>query len=615
MPSSTPSFSPAGRRTLRFCLLAIVMTIVIPTLLTGCSEAPPDEYREIYRHSEDEAPSSLDPAQAATVYSNMVVVNVFDTLYRYKYLARPYALTPNLALDLPEPSNDGLTYTIRIRPGVEFADDPAFPDGIGREVTVHDLIYSIQRHFDPNVRSQGAWLWSGRIRGLDAWGDNGANYAEPIEGLKAIDDHTLEIHLTAPYPQLAYTLATGFSALVPREAVEHYGREFAVKPVGSGPFRLTSFNSALASFERNPKFDRGPLNLTAEGYSAELHGELGLEALDGQHYPFIDGLEIHFIDENAARWNSFISGEVHNVMVPNEQIDVVLTRREPMQLTEDLAERFHKHSAQEAGFVYAGFNMADERFGHHPDPEQDAANRALRCAIRDAFDWPARNETFYFGLGQIFPGVIVPLVPEFDAALPTRSIERNVAAANQALDEFGWRDRLPTLSYGMPSSVQQRQMFEQFRAQLQDIGFATDQFVPESFATFGDFSRAIKTRQLDLFFLGWTLDYPDAQNTLQLFYGPNGTPGSNNFNYNNPEFDALYDQTLNMQPGPERTALYQQMNRIVIDDCVAISGLSRTRIHLWDKQVRMLPDREILGGFFMRFVDLAEDPAEAELSD
>lgn len=584
-------------------------------LLAACSEPPSDDNRDVYRHSEDEAPASLDPAQASTVYSNMVVVNVFDTLYRYKYLARPYELAPNLAAGFPDVSDDGLTYTFRIRSGVEFTDDPAFPDGNGREVTAHDLVYSIQRHFDPGVRSQGAWLWSGRIVGLDEWGQNGADYAAPIEGLKALDDHTLQIQLTAPYPQLVYTLAAGFSALVPKEAVEFYGREFSVKPVGSGPFKLTSFNSALATFDRNPKFDRGVLNLADEGYRDDLHGTYGLQALDGQAYPFVDGLEIHFIDENASRWNSFISGEVHNVMVPNEQIDRVLTSKDPIELNDDMAERFHKHSGIEAGFVYGGFNMADERFGHHPDPDQDAANRALRCAIRDAFDWQARNETFYFGLGNVFPGVIVPLVPEFDADLSRRSVQHNLQSANQALDEYGWRDQLPSMSYGMPSSVQQRQMFEQFRAQVQEIGFSTDQFSPESFATFGDFSRAIKNRELDLFFLGWSLDYPDAQNTLQLFYGPNETPGSNNFNYNNPAFDALYEQTLTLQPGQQRTALYRQMNQLVIDDCVVISGLSRTRVHLWDKQVRMLPDREILGGFFMRFVDIGNESETAAMSN
>ena len=569
-----------------------------PTEVTGSAGS-------VYRHSIDGAPSTLDPAQAATIYSSVVVVNVFDTLYRYKYLARPYELAPNLATGLPEVSDDGLVYTIRIRPGAHFTDDPAFPGGRGREVTVHDLIYSLKRHFDPQQRSRGAWLWAGRIEGLDAWGERGARYDEAVEGLEALDDYTLQITLTEPYPQLIYTLATEFSALVPREAVEHYGREFGVKPVGSGPYRLVSFDNTLARLERNPEFTREPLDLAAEGFDVVLHDELGLEHLDGRDYPFTERLEIHFIAENAARWNAFSSGEVDNVMVPNEHVDSVLAGRRPIEFAPGIKARYHGHAGIEAGFVYAGFNMADERFGHHPDPQRDAANRALRCAIRSAFDWQARNRTFYYGIGRIFPGVIPPVVPEYDPDRSRESVEHDLEAARALLQEFGWTpETLPALTYGTPSGVQQRQMYAQLRARLVELGFPQDKIGVETFATFGDFSRAMKNRRLDLFFLGWTLDYPDAQNTLQLFYGPHAAPGSNNFNYRNPEFDALYEQTTTMQPGPERTALYRRMNSMVIDDCVTISGLSRTRIHLWDKNVAMLPDREILGGFFMRFVDV-----------
>lgn len=584
--------------------------LITACLIASCSPGDgPGDGRKVYRHGEDGAPASLDPAQAATIYSNMVVVNLFDTLYRYKYLARPYQVTPNLATGMPEVSDDGLTYTIRIHPGVRFADDPAFADGRGREITIDDVIYSMKRHFDPDERSQGAWLWQDRIRGLDAWGDNGADYNAAVEGLEAVDDYTLRIHLTEPYPQLVFTLTTGFSAVVPREAVEHYGREFAVRPVGSGPFRLVSFDSTRVVMDRNPHFDRGALDLAAEGFDPAVHGEFGLEALDGRTYPFIDRLEIHFIQETAARWNSFARGnEVHNVMVPNEQVDSVLASRDPIEFRADIRERYHGYHGPEAGLVYAGFNMADERFGHHPDAERDARNRALRCAMRDAFDWEARNRTFYFGLGQVFPGVIPPAVPEFDPDAPQDSVIRDIDGARERLAEAGWiTDNLPELSYGMPTGVQQRQMFEQFRSQMQELGFGSDGIRLETFATFGDFSRAMKNRELDLFFLGWSLDYPDAENTLQLFYGPNETPGSNNFNYNNPEYDALYEQAATMLPGPERTRIYREMNRILIDDCVVISGLSRTRIHLWQKNARMVPDREILNGYFMRFVDVVDD--------
>lgn len=590
-----------------------VVAALVTMTLSGCGQSDdgPAEAGSVYRHSIDGAPNTLDPAQAATIYSNVVVVNVFDTLYRYQYLARPYELAPNLATGFPEVSDDGLSYTFTIRPDARFVDDPAFPDGAGRPVSVHDLIYSLKRHFDPAQRSQGAWLWSGRIRGLDAWGENGADYAQPVEGLQAIDDHTLRITLTEAYPQLVYTLATGFSALVPREAVDHYGREFGVKPVGSGPYRLVSFDNTLARLERNPNFNREPLDLAAEGFDMAAHGDLGLARLDGRSYPFTDRLEIHFIEENAARWSAFSSGEVDNVMVPNEQVGSVLSKRDPIEFQPGIGARYHGYAGLEAGFVFAGFNMADQRLGHHPDPQRDAANRALRCAIRNAFDWQARNDTFYYGIGRIFPGVIPPVVPEFDSERSRESVRHDLEKGQALLAEHGWSaDNLPELTYGLVSGVQQRQMYAQLRAQMVELGYPMDKIGVDTFATFGDFSRALKNRRLDLIFLGWTLDYPDAQNTLQLFYGPFETPGSNNFNYRNPEFDALYEQTATMQPGPERTELYRRMNGIVIDDCVAIAGLSRTRIHLWNKNIIMLPDSEILGGFFMRFVDVDRQNSE-----
>jgi ABC-type transport system substrate-binding protein len=78
----------------------------------------------------DGAPSSIDPVQARNVYVNTITLNAYDTLYSFKYLARPYEVKPNLAVDLPEISDDGLTYTIRIKRGVYFTDDPAFEGGI-----------------------------------------------------------------------------------------------------------------------------------------------------------------------------------------------------------------------------------------------------------------------------------------------------------------------------------------------------------------------------------------------------------------------------------------------------------------------------------------------------
>jgi len=589
--------------------LALVLALVLCACDAGREGLPEDDERgvsgyAVYRHSMDGAPSSLDPAQASNIYANFLAVNLFDTLYRYKYLARPYQLQTNLAEGMPQVSADGLIYTIRIKPGVHFIDDPAFPEGQGRAVRAEDFVYSIKRHFDPASRAQGAWLWQGRIVGLDEWKDNGANYEEDVAGLRALDERTIQIQLISPFPQLTHTLAQGFAAIVPREAVERYGSEFAVRPVGSGPFRLAAFHSARAVLVRNAGFRKEPFSLEAEGYDPATQSGYGLEALADRVPPFSDRIEVEFVSEDAARWNAFIAGEVDFIKVPVTQFDQVLASRDPPALTPDMAERYHLAANLESGFVHTDFNMDDRRIGYHPDPDQAARNRALRCAIIKAFDWQRRNEVFYYGIGQVFPGIIPPVAPEFDPAEDRAAVSRDLDGANALLSSYGWTPaNLPELEYGFTASVTERQMFEQFRSFMGDIGYPQDKIRPLTYATYGDYARAYLNREVMLATTAWTMDYPDAENTMQLYFGPNASPGSNTANYNNEEFNRLYRASGTMQPSPLRTAMYRNMNRLVLDDCVTISGISRTLILLWDRDLAMLPDRSFVGGYFFRFAD------------
>lgn len=584
-----------------------LLIYLILLAVTAC-ESEPDQPQSVYRHAIDGVPGSLDPAHAANIYASTLVVNIFDTLYRYRYLARPYELAPNLAEDFPEVSEDGLVFTLRLREA-RFADDPVFAGGRGRAVTAADVVFSIRRHFDPATRSQGAWLWRDRIVGLDAWGRDGADPEAEIAGLQALDERTVRIELTRPYPQLVETLAMALSAIVPPEAVAAYGREFAVRPVGSGPFKLRSLDETRAVLEANPNFERPALDLAAEGFDPDRHAGYGLAALDGRRYPLLERLEVHFIPEPASRWNSFFSGrEVDNLMLPPEQAVRVLSSVQPLAFQPQIERDFQTHTGQETGLVFYGFNMANPAIGHHEDPVRARANRALRCAIRDAFDWPARNRVFYHELGEVYPGVIPPFLREYDPSLSTTSIEHDPDRARQRLEQNGWSaEALPTLVYGFESTVERRQMFEQFRAQMVEVGYPREKIRPAGFGSFGEYHRAIINGEVDIFLLGWTLAYPDAHYSLQMFYGPNAAPGANLFNYADSEFDELFGTAAALAPGPERTEIYRRLNRMVVDDCVVIGSLTRTRVHLWHPRVRMLPDREVLSGFFLRFVDL-QDP-------
>jgi ABC-type transport system substrate-binding protein len=589
-----------------------IAILLAPLILGGCGEPPATDSgvpAKIYRHAMDGAPGSLDPAQAASIYANFIVVNLYDTLYRYKYLARPYQLQPNLAAAMPEVSEDGLQLTIKIKKGVHFIDDPAFEGAIGREIKAQDFVYSIKRHFDPGTRAQGAWLWQNRIEGLDQWKKEGSDYDKEVAGLRALDDYTVQITLTRPFPQLVHTLTQGYAAIVPREAVEKYGQMLSSHPVGSGPFRLLSRDSARAVLAKNPDFRREPFDLAAEGFGPAEHMNSGLQKLQGKIPPFVDQLVIEFITEGAARWNAFSAGEVHFIKVPVSQFDSVLSQRNPMTLSPQYDGLYHFEASPEAGFIYTNFNMADERIGYHPDPAQDQRNRALRCAMVKAFDWKKRNEIFFYDIGRVFPGVIPPSVPEYDAGGDVAYVRRDLQGARDLLQANGWdEDTLPTLEYGFPNSVTERQEFEQFRNFMMDAGYPASKIRPMIFATYGDYQRAYSQGKVALINSSWTMDYPDAENLMQLYYGPNAAPGSNSANYNNPDYNRLYEDSAALNESPERTKIYREMNRLLMDDCASITGISRTLLFLWDKKVIMKPDRSFLGGYFMRFVELA-DPA------
>jgi ABC-type transport system substrate-binding protein len=479
---------------------------------------------------------------------------------------------------------------------------------VGREVVAEDFVYSLKRQFDTTQRPRGAWLWQGRIVGIDTWKDAGSNYDQAVEGLRAVDRYTIEIRLVKPYPQLIYTLTMGYSAIVPREAVETYGREFGSHPVGSGPFKVLSYDSARIVYEKNANFRQEPVDIWAEGYDPETQAHTGVEAIHGRAPPFIDRLEINFIQESAARWSSFTKGnEIQYLVVPNEQVDTVLASKNPIVARSEISDQYHMHHSVESGFVFGSFNMDFPDFGYNEDPERERRNKALRCAVIKGFDWSRRNESFYFGLGRVFPGVIPPTVPEFDPELSDDSVTLDIEGAIKLLADNDWhKDNLPEIVYGTTSGVNQRMFYEQFRGFLKKIGYPPAKVVLKQYATFGDFVKDTSNSKLPFISKGWGLDFPDAENTLQLFYGPNGSPGSNDANYKNPEFDRLYEQSAVMLPSPERTAIYRRMNEILINDCVTISGLARTRIYLWHKDVIAMPDREIVGGFYLRFVDIAD---------
>ncbi len=253
----------------------------------------------------------LDPVNAGDTYSSGEIARVYEGLLEYHYLERPYKLQPNLAEAMPTVSEDGLTYTFKIKKGVMFHDNKCFPNGKGRELKAKDFVFSIKRMADLKNNSTGWWLLDGKIAGLNEWRDKykakDANYDEMVDGIKAIDDYTLQFKLTQKYPQFLYSLAMVYTFAVPREAVEMYGQEFLNNPVGTGPFMTGVYTqSNTIEYVKNPNYRdvRYPSN------GSEADKKAGLLASAGKKLPLVDKIKVSIVTESSTGFLKFKKCEV-----------------------------------------------------------------------------------------------------------------------------------------------------------------------------------------------------------------------------------------------------------------------------------------------------------------
>jgi ABC-type transport system substrate-binding protein len=507
----------------------------------------------------------FDPAKVSDVPSAQAIQRVYEGLLQISYLDRPYRLEPLLADSMPERSADGLRYTFRLRRGLYFADNPCFPGGRGREVTAEDFVYSIKRIADRKVGSSGWWAFDGRIRGLNAFREASSasgptDYTLPVEGLRAIDPHTLVIELTAPYPQFLWILAMHYGVVVPREAVETYGDRFSSRPVGTGPYRLTEWKRNYRMvFERNPKWaetgrgDRYPVS--GEAGDAER----GLLADAGKPLPLIDRIVSYVVADPATQWMMFLRGQLLETDIARDNWSVVVDAQGAL-LPELQARGIQLVVAPQLRITYVGFNMDDPVVG---------TNRLLRQALSSAFN---AGEWIKLNNGRVRPAIspIPSALPGHDADYAPWRFDLD--RARRLLAEAGYpegRDpatgrRLElTLDLGRADDLELRQSAELLTAFFERIGVV----LRLQFNNGPAFYEKLERRQAQLFYLSWIGDYPDAENFLQCFYGPNASPGSNRANYRNPAFDALFERARGMEDSPERTGLYAELARIVIEDC------------------------------------------------
>jgi oligopeptide transport system substrate-binding protein len=517
---------------------------------------------------------TFDPVQCSDQYSMVCQQQVYETLYQYKYLARPYDVEPLLAEAPPEVGDSGRVYRIRLKRGIRFIDDPCFPGGKGREVKASDFVYSIKRMADERNKTTGWWIFEGKIVGLDAF--RGAStslppledsihpalYDRPVEGLRDLDDSTVQIILTKPFPYFKYILAMPYAAVVAREAVERYQVEFMNHPVGTGPFILREWRHGLRlRFDRNPGYHHD--FFPAEGTHAD--SLRGLLADAGKPLPFIDRLEFTIFEETQPMWLNFLRGNLDHSSIPKDNFDQIVSPDKALR--GGYADKgLTLIPREELDLTYIALNMEDPFLGKH---------KKLRRAIALANDVDHIIKLFYNGQAIRARSPIPPGLFGYDSTFDNPSARHDLEAAKKLLAEAGFPGGkgLPEFEYLTQSNTTSRQMGEHFIQEMAAIGVR----VRLEAVTWPEFLERLKKKKCQMAGAAWGADYPDPENFLQLLYGPNESPGENVSNYKNPEYDSLYVKMAVMQDTPERLAIIKRMKAILAEDCPWILETHRLR--------------------------------------
>ncbi|MBK9334862.1 MAG: ABC transporter substrate-binding protein [Ignavibacteria bacterium] len=464
-----------------------------------------------------------------------------------------------------EITDDALTYTFHLRDDVYYHDNECFKEtnGKGRKVTAQDFKYCFERVNNPKTKTRGQWVYRDRIKGaqeyIDFMSGKSTEEVNGISGLQAPDDSTLVIELTKPFAPFLSVLTMSYGYVYPREAVEFYGDRFGQNPVGTGPFRFVKWDlDKELVFEKNKNYREKDKDGNAIPY------------LDGVRFTFTQSSETEFMDFQNGRYDYHDpSSETYDQITDDNgnlidsQKDLYTLNRQPWLQT-----------------VFFGMMQSPELPGGKAGPFVN--NLKLRQALNYAVD---RDRILKFVLknrgSSAENGPLPKGMPGFNPEIKGYKYDKDKAM--QLLKEAGYPNGEGLdLTLVTGNEEIQKTLAIAVQQQLKDIGIdlKLDQMIQATLISKQEegvfpFWRA-----------SWGADYYDPENFMALFYSKNITPnGPNRVGYSNPDVDRLYEEALKITDFEERKKIYDQMQKIVIEDAAWLFLYYNQKVYLLKKNV------------------------------
>ncbi len=506
---------------------------ILLLLLVGCSHHRHDD-KMIFRYNESAGIASLDPAFAKDQSTIWPCRQLYNGLIQ---LDSALQVQPCIAKRW-EVSADGLTYTFALRDDIRFHRNALFGPDSTRRVVAEDFAYSFHRITDPTVLSPGAWIF--------------ANMA----GCEALDDTTFRVRLKQPFAPFLSQLGMVYCSVVPREVVEHYGKDFRKHPCGTGPFRFQYWKEGVKLvMRRNPDyFERDE---------------------EGTPLPYLDAVATTFIVERQTVFLEFVKGNLDFMnSLDASYKDEILTL--DGQLKPKYADRIDMASTPYLNTEYLGFLM---EAGEEASPLKD---RRVRQAINCGFDRRKMMKYLRNNVGMPGVGGFVPMgLPGSDTG-GAYGYEYDPERCRRLLAEAGYPDGkgLPRLKLSTTSNYLDLCKYLQQQLGLAGIDVQVDVNPPAALR------EQIAQGKSSWFRGSWVADYPDAENYLSLFYSPNRAPAGPNYTrFVSKEYDKLYERAR-VETDPEaRTALYRQLDSLVMQEAPVLVLYYDQVLHFTHKNV------------------------------
>lgn len=485
-----------------------------------------------------------------------------------------------------------------------------------RELKAADYVYQIKRLASPRVQSPIFSLMAKHIMGFEAFEKSLEKAAKPgqwldlreysLEGVKVLGPYHYQIKLKGVYPQFLYWLAMPFFAPIPWEADQFYSQpgmkernlSFDWQPIGTGAYLLSENNpNKEMILTKNPNFhmERFP----SEGEPSDK--AKGYLKFAGQQLPLTDRYVFSLDKESIPRWNKFLQGYYDVSGVAADSFDQAIKidkNGEPILTPSMKVNGIRLQTSVSPAIFYLGFNMLDKIIGGYSEQQ-----KKLRQAITIAIDYEEFISIFRNGRGVAAMGPIPPAIFGYKEGKNGindivyiwdghKAKRKPITIAKQLMAEAGYPNGINPktgkpllLTYAVTGNdPDDKARFNWLRKQFAKLGIKLNIETTQ----YNQFQKKIRTGNAQLFDWGWMADYPDPENFLFLLYGPNGKVkygGENATNYENPQFDALFNQIKNLPNGPERQQKIDQALKILRQDAPWAWGfhsIDFTLTHQWN---------------------------------